>query len=304
MEQRKKHFEDWIEEARRKNVRARIAVAAANDLHTLQSVAEAEKTGLVSPILIGPKEKIRELLKEIGRDADAWQIEDIEDPHDCAVYAAGLARDGRADCIMKGKIETGEIMKVIVNKESGLRTDRVMSLLGFYESPYYHKIFSVTDMGLLTYPDVQQKANAIRNAVHAWNRLGVETPKVAVLTAVERVNPKMPECLEADELKRMNREGKLEGCIVEGPISYDLAMDPEAAAAKGYESPVAGDADLLVVPNITCGNILVKALTCTGGARTCGVILGAKVPLVVTSRSATAFDKYMSIVLASLIGKG
>lgn len=304
MDQKKQHFEDWIEYAKKKQICKKMAVAAAHDLHTLQSVTEAVKSGLVYPILIGRSEEIIRILRELGEPEDKYPIVNREDSLACARYAAELAREKKADFIMKGKLETGEIMKVMVSRENGLRTERVMSLLGFYESPYYHKIFAVTDMGLLTYPDVRQKADAIRNATCAFRKLGIEKPKVAVLTAVERVNPKMPECLEAAELKQMNQSGELEGCVVEGPISYDLAMDPEAASAKDYKSSVAGDADLLVVPNITCGNILVKALTCTGGARTCGVILGARIPLVVTSRSATAFDKYMSIVLASMVSAG
>ena len=159
--------------------------------------------------------------------------------------------------------------------------------------------FAVTDVGLLTYPTLEQKKGIIQNAVGLFRALGVEEPKVAVLAAVERENPKMPESVDAARLKRMQLDGLLGHCIVEGPISYDLCMDQEAAAIKGYQSPVAGDPDILVVPDIASGNLLSKSLTCTGGAHTCGTVCGAAVPIVITSRSAPAEDKYMSIVLAA-----
>ena len=199
---------------------------------------------------------------------------------------------------MKGKIETGALMKVLVNKEKGIRKGDVMSLLAFMESPNYHKVFAITDVGLLTYPNKDQKRAAIINAVEAFHALGIESPKVAILAAVEKVNPKMPETVEADEIKR---EG-ISGAIVEGPISYDLAMDPESAKIKGYSSPVAGDADILVVPDIVSGNIAAKTVTVIGGGRTGGTVLGALVPVLLVSRSATADDKYMSVVVSALAG--
>jgi phosphotransacetylase len=177
-----------------------------------------------------------------------------------------------------------------------------MSLLAFMESPHYHKVFSITDVGLLTYPTLIQKQEAIENALDAWAALGEQNPKVAVLAAVEKVNQKMKESVEAGQLKEKATAGIIRNCVLEGPISYDLAMEPGSAETKGYVSPVAGDADILVVPDIVAGNILAKSLTCTGGAKTCGVVLGAQVPLIITSRSAAPEDKYMSIVLSVLIG--
>jgi phosphotransacetylase len=160
-------------------------------------------------------------------------------------------------------------------------------------------VFAVTDPALLTYPTKEQKKAAIENSVKAFKALGLENPKVAILAAIEKVNPKMPETVEADEIKR---EG-VDGAIIEGPISYDLAMDPEAAAIKGYVSPVAGDADLLVAPDIVSANIAAKSITVLGGGRTGGTVMGALVPVLLVSRSATADDKYMSIILSALIGK-
>lgn len=277
----------------------RIAVTPAQDLHTLEAVIRAAEDGLVEPVLIGNEPEIRDILGQLKSDGTGMELIHIEDPTACIQMAADMARDGLVDCIMKGKTETGPLMKVLVNREKGIRKSDTMSLLAFMERPGYHKVFGITDVGLLTYPDKEQKKAAIRNAVEAFHTLGVEMPKVAVLAAVEKVNPKMKETVEAAEIKA---EG-LEGCVLEGPVSFDLAMDPEAAGVKGYVSPVAGDADLLVVPDIVSGNVLAKSITVIGGGRTGGVVLGARVPVLLVSRAAKADDKYMSIVLAALIGK-
>lgn len=294
-----KNFDELKEMLKKDPVKRRVAVVAAQDEHTLEAVVRAHKDGLVEPVLLGDEKKIREILARLDHaDADV-EIENIEDPTACAERACVLAKEGRVNCIMKGKIETGKLMKVLVNKEKGIRKNKVMSLLAFMESPNYHKVFGITDVGLLTYPDKEQKKAAIENAVSAFHALGVEQPKVAILAAVEKVNPKMPETVDADEIKK---EG-VDGCIIEGPISYDLAMDPDAAAIKGYESPVAGDADILVVPDIVSGNIAAKTITVLGGGRTGGAVLGALVPVLLVSRSASADDKYMSIVISALIGR-
>ena len=214
-----------------------------------------------------------------------------------AEKAAELVRTGVANCLMKGGIQTGTLMKVLLNKETGIEKKGVMTMMALMQSPYYHKVFALTDIGLLTYPDVNQKKAAIENAVNAFHKLGVDMPKVAVLAAVEKENPKMKETVDAQLLKNMD----IDGCYVEGPISFDLAMDPNAAAIKGYSSCVAGDADILLVPDICSGNIAAKTLTCCGGAETCGAVLGAQVPIVISSRSAPVQDKYMSIILNALI---
>ena len=279
-------------------VKRKVAVVPAQDEHTLEAISHAYKDGMVEPVLIGDEPKIREILAQIGTDADKMTIIHVEDPVEAIQKAADMARDGEVDCIMKGKTETGALMKVLVNRERGIRKNDTMSLLAFMESPNYHKVFAITDVGLLTYPSKEQKKAAIQNAVEAFHALGVEQPKVAILAAVEKVNPKMKETVEAAEIK----EEGVDGCIIEGPISYDLAMDPASAPIKGYVSPVAGDADLLVVPDIVSGNIAAKTITVIGGGRTGGVVLGAKVPVLLVSRAASADDKYMSIVIAALVG--
>ena len=290
-----KNFEQLKEMLKAMPVKRKVAVVPAQDEHTLEAISHAYRDGMVEPVLIGDEPKIREILAQIGTDADKMTIIHVEDPTEAIQKAADMARDGEVDCIMKGKTETGALMKVLVNRERGIRKNDTMSLLAFMESPNYHKVFAITDVGLLTYPSKDQKKAAIQNAVEAFHALGVEQPKVAILAAVEKVNPKMKETVEAAEIKE-------EGCIIEGPISYDLAMDPASAPIKGYVSPVAGDADLLVVPDIVSGNIAAKTITVIGGGRTGGVVLGAKVPVLLVSRAASADDKYMSIVIAALVG--
>ena len=293
-----KNFEQLKEMLKAMPVKRKVAVVPAQDEHTLEAISHAYRDGMVEPVLIGDEPKIREILAQIGTDADKMTIIHVEDPTEAIQKAADMARDGEVDCIMKGKTETGALMKVLVNRERGIRKNDTMSLLAFMESPNYHKVFAITDVGLLTYPSKDQKKAAIQNAVEAFHALGVEQPKVAILAAVEKVNPKMKETVEAAEIK----EEGVEGCIIEGPISYALAMDPASAPIKGYVSPVAGDADLLVVPDIVSGNIAAKTITVIGGGRTGGVVLGAKVPVLLVSRAASADDKYMSIVIAALVG--
>jgi len=297
-----RNFEQIQEMLKSKTQKRRLAVPNAQDEHTLDAVVYAARDGFVEPVLIGIRSEIEPILR--GMDFDPATVEIIEeaDPEKATIMAAAMAREGKVDAIMKGRMTTGELMKVMVNKDYGIRKHAVMSLLGFIDSPYVDRVFAITDVGMLTYPTTEQKVAEIRTAVEAFHALGVKEPKVAVLTAVENVNPKMPETVEGDQIKQMNLNGEITGCIIESPISYDLAMVKEAAEIKGYKSPVAGAADILVVPNIVAGNILIKCLSFTGGAETCGVILGAKVPLIITSRSSPVKDKFMAIVMACLIG--
>lgn len=275
----------------------RLAVVCANDRHALEAVMTAAHGGLVKPILIGPVKETVELLHDLGHSVDQLDLIHLDDPVRCACKAVELVQEGNADCVMKGKLETGVLMKELL----AIRGSRTMSAFGLFQTDHYHKVFGVTDMGLLIAPTLEQKRDLICNAVGALHALGVTNPKVAVVTAVEKPNPKMPETMDAGALVQMAAAGHMPRCIVEGPVSVDLAMDPQAAEIKGYTSPVAGDADLLIMPNLAAGNIAAKLITTVGGGRTCGVMLGAQVPLVSLSRAATADDKYMSIVLAALI---
>ncbi len=279
-----------------------VAVAMAQDYHTLEAVSKAAREGLIRAWLLGSKEEITAILKELGESEDNYTILEEPDAKSCMRKAAQLVYEGKAGAIMKGKMETGQIMKGILDKENGLRKGGLISLTGFYESPYYHKMFAVTDQAINIAPDLDGKKEILENAVDAMHMLGNPNPKVACLCAVEKVNPKMPETEDAAELKELNLKGEITGCVVEGPISLDLAMVRGSASVKGYESPVAGDADLMVVPNLVSGNLMVKAITEVGGGQTGGLVLGAKVPVILVSRAATTEDKFNSIALAAYIG--
>lgn len=292
-------FKDFTVEATNMKKKTVIAVVEAQDEHTLESVIKATEAGIMIPALIGSTKEIKALLSRFGADASKYELIDTDGIEASLAKAVELINTGKATAIMKGKLESGAFMKAILTKNNGLIQGNKLSLVGFYETPKYHKIFSVSDFGLNINPNLEDKKAIIENAVRLLHAIGLENPKVAVLSSVEKVNPKMPDSVDGDELKKMNQNGDLTGCIVEGPISFDLATSKESAKIKCYDSPVAGDADLLIVPDIAAGNILVKCLTGFGCAQTAGTVLGAKVPIILTSRSAEANDKYNSIALAA-----
>lgn len=293
------NFEQLIVKLKDGKTWKRVAVVAAEDKHTLEAVLLAYKDGVAIPILIGDAAKIKSYLEELGFPGKEVLIIDASSHEDATKRAVEMVNAGAAEFIMKGRLETASLMRVVVNKESNLRTGKIMSHIAFLEIPTYHKILAVSDIALNTYPNLEHKRQIIENSVDALKKMGIEQPKVAVMAAAEEVNPKLIESVEANELKLMNQSGMLAGCIVEGPVSYDLAIDKKSAETKGYKSPVAGDADLMIVPNITAGNLMLKALVFSGGAKSAGFVVGAKVPIVLTSRSSTTEDKYLSIVLAA-----
>lgn len=298
-----KNFEELIRKVQKLESKKTVVVVAAQDEHTLQAVFKAKKDNIVNPILIGDKPKIKEILSILHEGLDDSAIINAESDKSAAEKAVQLINENKADFIMKGKIQTADLLKAVVNKEKGLRTGKIMSHFVFNEIPNYHKLIVTTDGGMMMYPNVDEKKEIIENAVNTLLVMGYENPKVAVLAAVEKVNPKMPESVDAGLLKEMNLKGELKNCIVEGPISYDLTMSKESAKIKGYESPVVGDADILIVPNITAGNILGKSLVYSAGAKMAGFIVGAKVPIVLTSRGSTAEEKYLSLVLSASAAK-
>jgi phosphate butyryltransferase len=204
---------------------------------------------------------------------------------------------------MKGLIETRTLLRPVVHKENGLNSGRVMSHFALSELPTYHKLIVNTDGGMIPYPSLNEKKEIIINAVEILHKLGYHCPKVAVLTGVEKVNKKMPETVDASELKAMNLRGEISGCVIEGPISYDLAMSAESAKIKKFECKFCGDFDILVVPNLAAGNILGKSWYISAGGRMAGIIAGANVPIVLTSRGASADEKYLSVALATLVSQ-
>lgn len=294
-----KNFNEMIQMVQDETVRKRVAVAAAHDEHTLEAVDLAYRNNIAEPILIGDGEKIDQLIAAHGFQLKGVEIIEEKDDRQAAEKGVAMIRQGEADFLMKGKLQTADLLKEVVNKERGLHTGNVMSHFGIFELPSYHKLLVLTDGGMIPYPSVEEKEQILMNAVRILCELGYETPKAAVLAATETVNPKMPESIDADILKKRNLEGNIKSCIVEGPISYDLMMSREAAAVKGYASPVTGDTDILLMPNMTSGNLLAKAFQFNAGAKMAGMIVGARVPIVLVSRGATAEEKYLSMVLSA-----
>jgi len=294
-----KNFDELIDKVKATPAQKRMAVAQAGEEHTLQAVLHARKEGIIKPVLVGSKDDIKRILKELGEEVPEEDIYEASDNTDAAEKAVALVREGKADFLMKGYLDTKDILKAVVNKEKGLGKGGVMSHFTMFDIPGYHKILVPVDGGMVTYPTLEQKKAIIENTVDTLISMGYDCPKVGVLACVEKVNPKMPETVEAAELARMNKEGEIKNCIVEGPISYDCAVDAEIAKLKGYGGQIAGDVDVLIAPNIHAGNIMGKMLTCTCKARLAGFIVGAKCPIVLTSRGSSAEEKFLSIVVSA-----
>ncbi len=299
-----KNFDALVEKVKSFPEPMRVILAAAGDEHSLEAIAHAMGEGIVKPVLVGDQAKIDEILAKLGVEIPAEDIYDVPDADAAAKRAVELVHEGKGDFIMKGKMETAQILRPVVNKETGLGTGRVMSHFVFDELPHYHKLLVTTDGGMMTYPTLEQKKEIIENTVETLKALGYECPKIAVVAAVEKVNPKMPETVEADALKQMNLRGEIKDCIVEGPISLDIALDKECADIKGFESPVAGDADVILVPNIQVGNVLGKSITVIAKGNMAGFVVGSQVPIVFTSRGSSAKEKFLSLVLAAAVSAG
>lgn len=285
-------------------VRRTVAVVAADDAHTLEAVAHATREGIVFPLLIGDPARIEAELAALPYPFTEYAVCPAASGSEAALEAARLVASGEAHFIMKGKIQTAELMKVLLSGDAGFRTGSLISHLNMVEIPNYHKLIGISDVALIIAPTLKQKAGIIENSVAALAGMGFDTPKVAVLAASEAVNPKMPETVDAAALKAMNRDGRLSGCIVEGPLSYDLAISREAAEIKNINSPVCGDADLLLVPSIAAGNMLVKALRYSAMSRTAAIVTGGRAPLVLPSRATDADNKFLPIAVAAAASQG
>ena len=296
-------FAELIAAAKGTSSPARMAVAAAGDAHTIEAVLQARREGIVAPVLVGDRAVIDAVLARLGESVPDQDIHHVLDPAESARLAVSLVKGGKADFLMKGKLDTSVLLKAVVDRENGLGRGGVMSHFTAFEVPSYHKLIVPVDGGMVTYPTLEQKKCIIENTVGALRDMGYDRPKVGVVTCVEKRNPKMPETVEADALKQMNLRGEITGCVVEGPISYDCAMSKEIADFKGFDSPCAGDCDVLVAPNIHAGNLMGKMLTVTCGAKMAGFIVGAQCPIVMTSRGSSAEEKYLSIVLSAVAAK-
>lgn len=281
----------------------KIAIAAAQDEDVLMAVKSAYLEKICIPILIGNKEKINELSQKINFNLDDIQIIESKDDNEAARTAVSLVSSGKADILMKGLVDTAIILKAVLDKEIGLRTGNILSHAAVFESDRYHKLFIITDAAMNIAPSASEKKQIIENTLPLCRSLNIENPKVAVICAKEKVSPKMQATVDAEILVNMNKNGEIKGCMVEGPFGLDNAISREAAALKGVKGEVAGDADILLMPNIEAGNVMYKTLTYLADSKNAGIILGAKAPIILTSRADSDEAKLYSILLAVICSK-
>jgi len=281
----------------------KIAIAAAQDEDVLMAVKSAYLEKICIPILIGNKEKIIELSQKINFNLDDIQIIESKDDNEAARTAVSLVSSGKADILMKGLVDTAIILKAVLDKEIGLRTGNILSHAAVFESDRYHKLFIITDAAMNIAPSASEKKQIIENTLPLCRSLDIENPKVAVICAKEKVSPKMQATVDAEILVNMNKNGEIKGCMVEGPFGLDNAISREAAALKGVKGEVAGDADILLMPNIEAGNVMYKTLTYLADSKNAGIILGAKAPIILTSRADSDEAKLYSILLAVICSK-
>jgi len=292
---------DQVLEATRPYPVKRVCVAVAEDQTVLAAVRDARAQNDADAVLVGDEAKIRPAAEELGYDLSGVQVVQAQDPVLAAERAANLVRQGQADILMKGHLHTDDFLRAVLNKETGLRTGSTMSHVFILETQHLNRLTFVTDGAMNIAPGLEQKAAIILNAVYLANIFGLSRPKVAVVCAVELVNPNMPATLEAAALAAMSRRGQFPDCEVDGPLGLDNAVSLVAAQHKGIGGPVAGQADILLVPNIEAGNMLAKSFSYFAQGRVAGVLVGAAAPVVLTSRSDTAEAKLYSIATAVLM---
>jgi phosphate acetyltransferase len=264
----------------------------------LEGLIEAAETNLIHPILVGPETKIRELAESLTLDISSYRLVDALHSHDAAAKAVALCRSGEAEALMKGSLHTDELMSAVVASSTGLRTERRISHVLVVDLPTYPRPLFITDAAINIYPNLEDKVYILKNAIQLAHALNISQPKVAILSAVETVNPKIPATIEAAALCKMADRGQIEGAIIDGPLAFDIAVSKEAALIKGIHSPVAGEADILLVPDLEAGNMLAKQLAYLGRADWAGVVLGARVPIILTSRADSAEGRLASCAVA------
>ena len=279
----------------------RLVLAAAQDHNSLSSVLRAANDGFIDPILVGKKEEIYNLAAQNNFDLTGVRVVHEPDSEMAIEIAVRMVRSNQADILMKGKVGTSNLLKGVLNKEWGLRSGALLSHIAIFEVEAYHKLIAVTDVAMNIAPNLKDKISIVNNSVACLNKLGIKMPKVAVLGAVEMVSENMQATLDAALLSKMNQRDQIRNCIIDGPLAFDNAISFESARHKGIRSDVAGDTDLLVMPDIEVGNVLYKSLVFFANAGVAAVILGATAPIVLTSRSDSDDAKYYSIVLAAAI---
>src|ERR687897_123763 len=276
------------------------AVAHPCDESSLTAALEAAEADLIRPVLVGPEAKIRGVADQFGLDIRRYRLVDAPHSHAAAAKAVEIVRSGEAEALMKGSLHTDELMAEVVRKDTGLRTERRISHVFIMDVPTYPKPLAVTDAAINIFPDLETKVDIVQNAIdmaHAFER---ERPKVAILSAVETVTPKIPSTIDAAALCKMAERGQIKGAVVDGPLAFDNAISKEAAKTKGITSEVAGDPDILLAPDLEAGNMMAKQLSFLAGADSAGLVLGARVPVILTSRADSVRSRVASCAVAML----
>ncbi len=288
----------------KKTENMKLVVVCGDDPHTIEAVARAVKENIVDATLVGDREKIEQVCQRFNIDHNIFKIIDVKDREEAVNVGAELVwGEGEGDIFMKGLVDTPVYMRAIIRKEKESSKDLLISHTTVVESPYYHKLLFLSDVAVIPEPDLYQKIKMIEYSVEIAHFFGIEKPKVAILSSLEKVSDKVPSTIDGAILSMMNKRGQIKGCIVDGPLAFDLAVSKESKEIKKVESEVAGDADVLIFPNIEAGNICYKSLTKLGDATIAAVVTGAKHPCVLTSRGDTEDSKYYSIALAALIAR-
>lgn len=279
------------------------AVAHPCDRSSLEGAVQAAESGLIVPILVGPADRIAAVAKEHGLDISRYEVVDAEHSHASAETAVRLVREGRAEALMKGSLHTDELMGAVVKRETGLRTARRVSHCFVMDVPRHPDALIITDAAINIAPTLEEKVDILQNAIDLAHALGIDDVRVAVLSAMETINAKVPSTLEAAALCKMVDRHQITGAKVDGPLALDNAIDPEAAAIKKIDSPVAGRANVLLVPDLEAGNMLAKSLSFLAGADAAGIVLGAKVPIILTSRADSVPTRLASCAVAGLVAQ-
>jgi len=277
-----------------------LVLAVSQDAHSLYAVSKAFNEGIIEPVLIGDVELTKSIIKQAKYNFEGATFINELDPERCVELAVKMVNNGDADVLMKGNVATPTLLKGVLNKEWGLRKGKLLSHFALFEVNTYHKLIAITDVAMNIAPNLNDKIAIVNNSVGYLNKLGIQKPKVAVLGAIEMVNEHMQATLDAALLSKMNQRDQIKNCIIDGPLAFDNAVSFESARHKNIKSSVAGDTDLLLMPDIEVGNVLYKTLVFFAKAKVASVILGAKSPIVLTSRSDSEESKYHSILLAVL----
>lgn len=295
-----KNFDDLMERVK-KGEKKTVSVAVAQDEPVLEAVKAAKERGIAEAILVGDKYKIREMAVKIDMDLNQFEVIHEPDVKKATLFAIQQVSSGRADMVMKGLVDTATFLRSVLNKEVGLRTGKLMSHVAVFDIEEFDRLIFLTDAAFNTYPVLKDKVAMINNGVYVAKACGVENPKVAAVCAVEVVNENMPATIDAAMLSKMNDRGQIKGCVVDGPLALDNALSLEAAEHKGITGPVAGQADILLLPNIEAGNIMYKTLTYTSNSRNGGLLVGTSAPVILTSRADSFETKVNSIALAAMV---